>query len=1267
MFLACSLILTAVVVLLCVVARKAKLPIRHRVLHIRYVIPTIIFSITTVFTFSKILQLINNLLYIPFLRKLLFAVTPSSNVSAGFFWIISLLCCILIMVFYCLFIHLLQSFWVEPLSHKNYLASRSFLEKFMNAIAGLFYNINDETAVLPPKKANVGQWFRVMRIIFAVILLAQSLFVGLYLQFDWSFLGDEFFVLLIKSGYMIPLISYIILEQIELFFAADAKDEKPKIDTEEIGSSMYGSFSELTDLYNRVFGTTSLIAHYTGSGKGEVQRELFSGIQAEQKERVENPALLEALCRNVECVTAPASHYVNGLVDLINGMNVAVFDTLWGEFDAYYLSYIQHRLTLNNTVLVLCDTDVQVEQMKKRITSVYKKMNIADCIWRIRDLDSLIDGETDILICTEEQLLANPLNIHFPLFNKNLKVVVMLDSYGLLCRETSFYTRLFDFFQGREMQFVFYLPENNTDLRKQLQKLSDDVGVSFCENSHTNNQTNMMLWREESVFKPQHIISPRLYHDFGTAYTIAIIAAMYDVETVHILSPETIPCKTYHNLVTKEYAKIIAEDYFKRDSINLSSVIRNNDYSATDPTALSFCIVHDENNNLINIAKTWLSYGGEISSMLHIVSAPYMLRDYFAKNIDSLCTESTGLQLLIPNSSLSLRAPAIALLIRMRHSVSCKELISFAKNYREDAITIESILEDLLTAAFGKTHRYNIYNCFSFTECKKPDFKDDRFIYDQTITLVDEDMYLNLCKLTEKFVTIKGAYNSIIPIHKSDVYNRFLPKQSVTFGNLRYIIEDINDGVLTLTPEETVEMERYYTPLYSIPHFEKIRDFDNYETISTSKMSTSFFEAKITRETTAYYSYPGMLDITDTALLTKVNLSRPITETKTASCLELTLKCPFDDCSDKIANTLCFLLRGAMESFLPKNHKDLLILSKIDKSAVKSKVMFKAPSGLLEDPIPSDVLDEIEYIDPAICDLIPDVTSSDMKENTTDAIHLYIAHFSESDTGILTSIASNLERILLTVSEYLKWAEGQTNPVSSYLRFGYKSTPEIFDSVGTLFCLSSIVARTKITEREDTAVVEIDSATHCDFCGKGVAVSYHRLDDGRIMCQECHSHITDSREEIEVLLKTAIETLEKNYDITLPKDIKLKFKSATAIRKRCGISGLGRVLGFYNLKRHEIWIERKGPMPCVLSTLIHELTHAWQHANTKVVDLKILEGHSSYVEVECMRLLKQNIYADFITKQLNASDDVYGEGFRYWRNYMRLETDKNIFHHILML
>lgn len=1269
MFLVVSIIITALIALLCSVVSKTKLEMRDRVLHIRYVVFTLIYVIVCVVLFVKLLNLINSVITMPVVRNLIFMIMPPGNVSAGFYWIITLLCCVLLAAIYLLLMNILRAIWLAPLSNSNYLSSRNIFEKLFNTIAALFYEVRDDRAMLTPSNYNMGRWISAMRKGFGLLLLAQSLFIGIYIQLNWTFLGEDFFPRLIKSLYMLPVLSYVLLHQVELFLAADRTRDDILTDTEEIGMIQQGDFSGLATMYQTLFGESALIASYKGSGKGEIRESLFSGVRAEQKKRVTCPELLEALCRNVECITAPTPPYINGLVDLINGHNVAAFDTPWGEFDPYYLSYIQHKLTLGHTALVLCDTKLQVQRMMTRLRAVFTKLNVVNPVWRICDIEHQVDGKSDILVCTEEEFLTNPLNEYYPDFNRKLSMVVMLDPYGLLCREHAFSSRVFNFFTGRPIQYVFYVPENNTDIRYQLQERIGCSEIQLREKSHSKSTAHLLFWRSDAVYKTQLAISDRLYDDFGIAYTLAVIAGKHDVDAVNILAPESVPLQTYYHLVTQKYCTELLEDYIKTHSINMSTVIRNNDYSVAEPAQLNFCIVYDELNNLLDVAQTWLSYGGAASSMLHVVSAPYMLRDYMASNITTLLAETTGMQMLVPKSALGQKVPAMALLLRTRRGVHCRDILQFAKEQQIQSDRLEHILEKALELVFGPAHHYSVYGSFSFAEAEIPEF-DTGYSYTVTVTLINSAMYKKLCEMTEEFVRLTGPQTEVLPIHKMDVYNHFLPRQQVVFGGQRYRISTITDTNVQVFSEGTVVADLQYTPLYDIEQLVRT-DTPMPPVPKNDKVVMSYFEATVTRKITGYYAHPGMLDLTNKKVTHLETLTDPILETKTVPCLQLEFKYSLKDGSDKVANTLCFLLKGALATFLPKNYKDLLVFSRLDMDKVRLGVPFVEDTGLLPDPIPSDMIrifDTVEPVDPAICKLIPQVAAgADVHPNTENKLYIYITQFSVLDTGALTAIAEDLDRILGTVLKYLCWSGTQAAGKPEYLRFGYEDVPGIFNTADTAFCLPNYFDSVPDSNKKKADEVTLTGTDiiHCSFCGKPVSVSYTKIDDGRIMCPECRSHVTNSRNEIKVMLQQGIDMLQKYYGITLPSGIKVKFKSASAIRKRSGHSS-GRVLGFYDLRRREIWVERNGPEPCVFSTLVHELTHSWQHVNINMnANLSFIEGHTSYVEVECLKLRKQDAYARFLDECLMRANDEYGEGYRYWKSFMSTESDKNIFHHIL--
>lgn len=139
--------------------------------------------------------------------------------------------------------------------------------------------------------------------------------------------------------------------------------------------------------------------------------------------------------------------------------------------------------------------------------------------------------------------------------------------------------------------------------------------------------------------------------------------------------------------------------------------------------------------------------------------------------------------------------------------------------------------------------------------------------------------------------------------------------------------------------------------------------------------------------------------------------------------------------------------------------------------------------------------------------------------------------------------------------------------------------------------------------------------------------------------------------------------------MTIPAGIRIKFATPKEVAAVTNTLPGYTALGVYVPSRHQVMVVRGGPEANILSTLIHELTHAWQHKNASWIftddNLVYCEGHTMYTEIECMFELKEIEFAERLKKDTEARNDEYGEGFRFWTGYIKEKEDKNIFHHVM--
>ena len=1272
MFLAISAAFVLVTIVLMLLSHKMKLPFAHRVLHIRSVLVTAVLSVIAVRSFVFILDLVDRFISSSFIQKLLFRIMPQTNFSGAFFWIVTELSCLIVSAAFCAVIALMYKLWLKKMSGKTYLRRKNPVTKLLNRLSSLFYEMSG-TPQTRKIFVNAGHWLRVMRNIFAAAVIAEAAAVSVYIQFELTLISDTAFSKLIKSLYMLPVVTWFLLDQIVIFLQADPQTEDIRLETEENQLSHFGDYQKLADIYKELFGGNALISDYIN--KNVPQESMFSGPTDEQKERVDNPELLEALCRSINNLINPLPpNFVDAIVDLINGKSIAVFDSVSGEFHLFYLAYIHHQLLLHRKALVVCDTEDQIPGIIRQFREIFLRLNKSHEIWQISDIAALLcrdDGDTDILVCTEEQFLHHKIEVKYPRFYNGLRNVFVLHAYDIMCRSNPFSFRFFDSLRKKNVQFAFLVPENSRDMDSALEVRLDGADIRLYNNYNEEAGACILCWRGESYYKTQQTFSLDLFHDFGLAYTIAIIAIKNGVTRINLHAPSDVPVRTYAATV-KYYISTLAKHYFAADSISMDSAVIHNPIVAFNDKELSFDIFYDEYNNLLNVAKQALTNCAEVTSMVHIISRPYMLRDYFAYHIDKLVHNERGMQMIAPVYYQDLKAPSIALLIRLyNRRMAIEEIVSYMESFGVSGKSVEQLLTTAFSYAMDSAPATSIYSYFSFGKGEEVEFYGDEYHYTRYIRLTDENIYRSLCEQTENNIVIAGSHQEVLPVSRSCVYNRYLPGQCHSFGGERFKILSINGGEVNVQSEETVEREKEYTQIFDLPlAMLGERPVQTWE--QNDHYSRDLFRIEVTRSIKGYFSHINGLDFCGDNTI-RYKLSEPITETRETYCLRIRMTFPFDSSYDNAAAMMVILLRGILETAIPKNYKDILVVSRLDEGIFSDALYEEAPfSAIRRDPLPSDWLETDDSELPLkqnIMELFQKFGKTNFEINGYDFIDIYLIDFSENGKHILSGIAEDTDRLFNVLYGYLDWIIKNPSLKHCYLMFGYNQIPSIFDMTSIYSWLQRLANYSPDVSgalHDQLMGHDLTENAHCSFCGRSIAVSSWQFDDDRIMCEECNKHRTNSRKEVQVLLQQAYQTLESKYGIKLPEGIKIRFKSAASIRKASGTIFGGRVLGFYSNADKEIWVERGGPEACVMSTLLHELTHAWQFANIDAdkLDLKYIEGHSTYVEIECTRELGQVVYADFLERSVLSVNNEYSQGLRYWKECIRHEADKNIFHHI---
>lgn len=1261
MYIAVALVLFIVAAILLFATDSAKMSNADRKVRVRTVAFSVVFSLISVIGFPFLLKGVNALLSVQSVRNFLFSIAPGQNTSASFYFIVTLLTNILFLILFNIGLKIVNATWIkrvlakkseeEPVGFDEDASEKNIFERISdNFYDGLSLNASGENAAI---------WARSMKSVFAALLVIEFFALLVLICLKIQILPESTISMLSRNLFMIPAAAYVIMVQICVFIRSERKGKGRNggdVEADEIDTELIGSYEPLIKLYEDVFGGKALISYYCNDGSTP-EKSLHGGLTEGQLGRADDPELLKAVYGNVrKCVRFESPKYIDSLVDLVNGKSVAVVDSVCGYYTSYYLSYLQLRLFLEKKAVVICDDKIQIEDILRKYKSTFTLINIASEMWKMGDVDYMLreGGDIDILVCTEDELLSLDLKSRYPEFFSAVGNISIVSPYVFMTRDKAYHNRLYNYLDEGDVQYVFYLSENNTDIKNVLGEHTDSE-IVLCENYHEKDNICIMYWSSESGFKTQLSLLRSLVNDFGVAYTIALVAGKFDVGDINIQASSAIPVYSYKNTAIGSYSTILAKEFYKNEAVNFDSMIKINNSGVYNGNEMAFNIIYDENNNLITLTDMWLSYGGDVCSMIHLISRPYLLRDYFAKNLATLRGETAAVKMFVPFRVLNLRSAALAFLIKIRRGISVEEIISFGHINCIEEPSAEKILEKLLSIVFGPLNSYRVYDCFSFDLFGRPTFDGEKYIYSHTVTMTDHNLYKKLCDMTtENAVVLSCAGRAdcsvaVLPVNKADIYNYYLPNQRHSFNGIRYKIDRISGGEIYVTKDETVEFEKEYLSLYKITSAENLRSIDTYQHEDDEKYTVRFYEADITRKIWGYFELTEGINFAD-GVNTMMKLCNPAYEDKKHSTLmKLTFNYEFKESYEKIASLMVILLRGVFETLLPKNYKDLLVFSKIDKTVLCKEKVEGAETEV-------SLVEEEKLLH-----LHPDIESDNIIGNSEGEINIYIVDYSSAESGALTAIAEDMYRVLSIIKHYMEWALSKDGK-DSYLYFGLGEIPAMFAAKE----LADWIDNTAIQENTPEKIVDtkyrVASSLHCFFCGKPILGSGVRLADGRVMCRDCAEHRTNTKHEVKVLLKKAYSLIEKKYGVKLPSGIKIKFARKEEVERDAGKN----VLGYYMPSKNLIKLQRGGPEAKVLSTLIHELTHAWQWKVGGVGDLPSMykEGHSMYVEIECMKDTEHLEFAKHIEAETLMRDDIYGKGYIYWCEYIKEQPDKNIFTHI---
>lgn len=229
---------------------------------------------------------------------------------------------------------------------------------------------------------------------------------------------------------------------------------------------------------------------------------------------------------------------------------------------------------------------------------------------------------------------------------------------------------------------------------------------------------------------------------------------------------------------------------------------------------------------------------------------------------------------------------------------------------------------------------------------------------------------------------------------------------------------------------------------------------------------------------------------------------------------------------------------------------------------------------------------------------------------------------------------------------------------------------------------------TKARKRDvlDKSLLDFDAVNCCDFCGVPLSgVSYERLNDGRIRCNNCSASAITTVDEFQGIFYRVLEMMEMFFGVSIHVPISVKMADARAIAKGAGYvfrpstQIASRVLGYAQRLhgRYSLIIENGSPRVATIDTMIHELTHIWQYLNwndrqirrifamnqssctKRAIDI-VYEGMATWASIQCLYQIGETYYAAQQEALVRKRQDVYGVGYRLFSEQYPIVKDMSL-------
>jgi len=1259
---------------------------------LRYPCVALVFSIIAVILFSLIGKLMDWLINLELVQKFLNWLSPQGKLD----YVVLVYTAIVInalILFVFFFIKGLARIRVNKKKLPSDFDELTGIKKIYWRIVSVFYDIEPGKGVPQRKWVKIQHALKYASWIITTLYLMLMVFLQFPVFMSYSWIPYNFMQSCLKTLYLWPVISLILINEFRWFLEGKEEFSKPSkmvFDHSELHNvSDYGELAEQYKLqFPERFG-----AYIVGSAKGGTSN-FYNDIRPETK-------LEEAIAEQLrERDYTINSSFLFCIKQLAKGKNALIDASIFSDFGEYLFIYLNTLLARGDNVLFLCSDDESADNYGKYISDKFKSVNNYHRVWIVKDSAGTHGlSDADILVLTPQLVLDENAFIGQNKFFGRLSTVIMVNTAEVIAKDGTVLAllahKLTNMIQNdsetRALRYICLsesVPPETSNALKQILNLQEDLYV--CDGYQSFDNTHLMLWNYESgKAKPSDdpgfinddkstLAQDNLFGDnnsqtyWGVSVPLACVGMKYMVKKIAIISHSGTPYLQILNSMKNQTNRL--SNYFNSeigfsdfdDTILVNRVDNEDNHTA-------FIIIEDDLCNLPLTIYNYCRFGGTDTTMIHIVSKPYMLRDYFMANAEKYINNESEINMIMPALSDTKQIVITKLLCEaLDGGVEENDFYLRVKGLDPSVENIEQALEVFCDIIFPERNGAPIEYYFSFK--KESRFNQDTVEYDNRSLIhlkLDTPLAVLLQNAKQAKMELRGKRFNI-GVFAEHLYQFFVPAQNFTHRGNLYTIESIDpsEGIVHVreasdrldSPVDYIQVRTYevkdsshIVDLISVPYEA------NENRLSTGYEIALYKNAKISVETIGYYALNavnGKLVLYNGPSykpMSKTDIKNSHRDYADANMVSFKIKGVGSEKSDKTAFLLAVMMTEMMKTIFPYSHNCIAVCPVLsDKDSIYSDPM----GAKIKNAYPQVVVGE-EYV------------------HDSNDVEVLIIEDSVSDVGMIKTLLQDEQypfaMFFKTITSYLTWFntfEEEGNISKKYLYFGAEKMPSCFDAD----TLTAVCSEFETIKRRGPIKVErITSKGQCSYCHRDLFnVEYTEIKDNagkhnRKLCSKCAKLIVSDENELKKLYRKVRKYLCESFAIELPDDINVRFATAEKIRKKLKTGDQRVVVGFADPKTRELWVEADAPAPNVQDVLAHELTHMWQFDNIKMSDLVYVEGHASYVEVQYMRRENRKAFAEWQEESLNSRDDEYGEGFRRLKAELEARGDYNSFSYMLEL